>query len=223
MMHRDPGLAKAVTPLLFVMLFPIAAAAQSIGVAARAGTLGLGGEASVQVAPGLALRGGIGFFPMTVDHSFESIDYSISPTSPLKNIGVDFNLPVGLRFGAGLLFLSKETTIVGRLNDTFEINGTTYDGADAGELTGALDHGGTAPYALIGFGRAAGRGFGLFLDVGAAFLKEPSFALRASGPLAQHPQFQQDLEAERQEVESQLRDYHRVLPILSLGVRIGVR
>ncbi|HUF50697.1 MAG TPA: hypothetical protein VMN60_07690 [Longimicrobiales bacterium] len=207
-----------------VLVVPIAAPAQSLGVSARAGSLGIGGELSLGLTGRLAVRGGIGVLPFEVNRSYSDVDYTIEPTSPLANVGIDFYPGLGgLHIGGGLLLVSQPTTLTGEYTGTVDIGGRTYTGAEVGTLTGELDHGSSAPYLLLGFGRHTGAGFGFFADLGAAFMKDPALTLEASGPAANNQQFQDDLERERAEAEADAKEFLKILPILSLGVRIGIR
>lgn len=215
--------------VLAALLLPAAASAQGVGVAGRVGTLGLGGEVAVGVGSMLQVRGGAGWFPVDFEDEYSDLEYSIEPTSPLTNVGVDlFPFGSGFRIGGGLLFISDDTRLQGIYTGEVDVGGGTYDGSLVGTLRAGVDHGGTAPYAVIGFGRGTGSGFGFFLDLGAAFLNDAKVDLTADGPLAQDQgqagqTFRANLEIERQEAEDDLNEYHRFLPIVSVGFRIGIR
>jgi hypothetical protein len=215
---------KLLAVALTAGLLPAAASAQGIGVGARAGTLGVGGEVAVGLTSKFAIRGGFGVLPVEFSRTYSDVEYTVEPTSPLANIGVDF-YPLGtsLRIGAGMLFLSQPTKLGGEFTGTVEIGDQTYTGDDVGTLSGELDHGSSAPYAIIGFGSHTGRGIGIFLDLGAAFMTDPALRLEASGPIADDPQFEQNLERERAAAEEGAKDFLKILPIASIGIRIGIR
>lgn len=228
-MMRRAVFVLAAPVLVLVALLPAASSAQGIGIAARAGTLGLGGEVAVGVSGMLQVRGGAGWFPVDFEDEYSDLEYRIEPTSPLANVGVDlFPFGRGFRIGGGLLFISEDTRLQGIYTGQVEVGGGTYDGSQAGTLRASVNHGGTAPYAVIGFGRGTGSGLGFFLDLGAAFLNDAKVDLTADGPLAQDPgqagqTFRANLEIERREAEEDLNEYHRFLPIVSVGFRIGLR
>ena len=205
-------------------LLPAGVSAQGIGVGARAGTLGVGGEIAVGATSSLTIRGGFGVLPVEFSRTYSDVDYTSEPTSPIANAGIDF-FPGGgnLRIGVGMLFLSEPTTLGGEYTGTVNIGGQTYTGSEIGTLTGELDHGSSAPYAIVGFGRHTGRGVGVFLDLGAAFMKDPTLTLTATGPIASDPTFQANLEREEAEAQEAAQDYLKILPIVSVGVRIGIR
>jgi hypothetical protein len=218
--------AVALAALLAVAL-PTAASAQ-VSVGARAGTLGLGGEVSLGLTRLLAIRGGIGFVPYTYEDDFEGVGYEISFPDRIWNVGVDvYPFGGGLRLSAGLLNRPAfELEAVGQQQAT--IGGRTYNGDlnIQGELSNEKE---TAPYATIGFGRATGRGFGFFVDVGAAFIGEGEVSL--SGTCTETstgspcPEFDQRLQQEEDEANAELDEfgsYVKVHPILQIGFRIGM-
>lgn len=214
MLRRFLLLAFAATAL------PAAVNAQAFNVSARAGTLGLGGEVGVTVLSNLGVRGGVGVIPIDYEGTYSELDYSVTPTSPLMNLGVDFYTGFGtLRVGGGVLVLSNPTEMSGEYVGTFEVGDETFVG-DA-RIDGELDHGSAAPYVIFGTGRATGSGMGIFLDIGAAFLSEPELTLTASGTATQDPRFQEALEEERQAAEQDANDFLRILPIFSFGFRFG--
>lgn len=205
-----------------VVLASGAASAQGVAVGARVGTLGLGGEVAVGLGPRLQLRGGIGAIPVTPTGTFSEVDYEVEPPSPLLTLGADVYLLRSVRLFGGVLFGAEETNITGDYTGSVEIGGETYDRSDVGVLRGTVRTTSAAPYAGLGFGRHVAAGFGLTLDLGVAFLGESDLELTASGPIASDPLFQAELEEERRSVEDDLREYTRLLPIVSLGFRFGL-
>ncbi|MGQ0561286.1 MAG: hypothetical protein ACT443_05365, partial [Gemmatimonadota bacterium] len=151
---------------LVVIALPTTAFGQ-IGVGARAGTLGLGGEISIGLGSRLAIRGGMGTLPQDLNGDFSDIEYTINPPSTIWNVGVDFYPGLGsFRISAGLLNRRRydiEANTVG----TTTIGDQQYSGDI--HLAGFLENEKeTAPYVGIGFGRTASRGIGLFIDLGVA-------------------------------------------------------
>jgi hypothetical protein len=209
-----------------VLLVPAVASAQHIGVgvAARAGSLGFGGEVAVSVSRYFGVRGGIGALPLSYTGEVEDVNYHIESTSPISNIGVDFYPGFfDVRLGGGLMFINNPTTFDARYSGDIEINGETYSDAEVGALTGELDHGSTAPYVVLGLGRQTNRGLGIFLDLGAAFLDEQRMAYSTTGSLSGNPDFEANLAAEASEIEDEVNRYVKVYPILSVGIRYGIR
>ena len=209
---------------LFVLPMSVSAQSIGVGIAARAGSLGLGGEAAVNVTRFLGVRAGIGALPLSYKGDVDEINYHIQSTSPMKNIGVDFYPGFfDVRVGGGLLFISKPTTFDARYSGTVMINGQPYTDEEVGDLVGRVDHGGAAPYAIIGLGRQTNKGIGIFFDLGAAFLEEQRFRYTVTGALQDDPTFQQELAAEAQKIEDEVNRYVKVYPILSAGIKFGFR
>ncbi|HEX6134451.1 MAG TPA: hypothetical protein VFZ24_10820 [Longimicrobiales bacterium] len=206
------------------IMLPVSASAQSIGVgvAARAGSLGFGGELAVSVTRYFGVRAGIGALPISYTGEVEDVRYHVESTSPLTNLGFDFYPGFfDLRLGGGLMFIRNPTTFDAQYSGTIMINGQQYSDAEVGALVGELDHGSKAPYAIIGLGRQTNRGIGIYLDLGAAFLEEQRMRYNATGALRNDPTFQAELEAEARKIEDEVNRYVKVYPILSAGIKFG--
>jgi hypothetical protein len=201
---------------------PVSAAAQSLGIGARVGTLGLGGEAAVGLTDRIVVRGGMGFTPFEPSATFDDIDVKLSlPT--WYNAGVDLYLNGAMRIGAGMLFKADDPELTGTFNQSQDIGGQTFTPAEIGTLVGVVDSSDSAPYLLLGFGKHTSPGIGLFLDLGVAFLGDPQVTLDSEGgTLSNDPSMRNALDQEAQDFEDDMRTYLRFWPILSLGLRIGL-
>ena len=200
------------------------AMAQQLGVGSRTGTLGLGAELAVGVTRHLAVRGGIGFFPVEPKQEFSDLEFTVELPGPLTTLGVDF-YPTGggFRLVGGILFGAETTTIEGTYLGQVEIGGREYLGQDLGELVGVFTTSNAAPFAGIGFGRHTG-GFGLTVDLAAAFLGDPGFTVQATenNAVTSSPEFQADLAQEEAAILEDLDRYARVFPVLNIGLRFKV-
>ena len=79
------------------------------GIGARAGTLGLGAEAAVNVTSAFVLRGGLGFMPFEVDASSfwdlgNDVETKLKFPESSYNIGADLYVGSSFRIGGGMLF-----------------------------------------------------------------------------------------------------------------------
>lgn len=215
-----------------LIVLPAAVSAQAIGIGARIGTLGIGAEAAVGLGSRLALRGGVGLTPIETDASrFWDVGDDVDATFKLPktwyNIGADLYLGGGLRVGGGMLFKPDDPTITGTLTTTgsIQIGDSTYYGTAVSEITGAVDSKTQAPYVLIGFGKEAAPGIGLFLDLGVAFLGEPVVTLTATGDpvVTNSPEFKSQLVAEQQKLDDDLPTWaKKYWPILNIGIKVGI-
>jgi hypothetical protein len=216
-----------------LIVLPITLSAQGVGVAARAGTLGFGAEAAVGLGERLAVRGGVGLFPIKTDATkFWDVGADVDATLKLPdtwyNIGIDLYLGGAFRIGGGMLYRPDDPSITATLpaGGTVDIGGQTYTGADVSEVVGSLDARNSAPYAVIGFGKHTSLGIGLSLDLGMAFLGNSRVALEATKgnpTVIQSTIFQQQLGQEEQNLDDDLPNWaKKYWPIASLGLRIGI-
>lgn len=211
------------------LAIPSLAEAQ-LGLAGRAGTLGLGGEAALSLAPAFVIRGGMGFTPIEFNvSSFWDLGDDVETKLKIPssyNIGADLYMGSSFRIGGGMLFKPDDleaTASVGS-SGTIEIDGVPYDASQVSEVRGVLVSKSQAPYVLIGFGKHTSSGVGLFLDLGMAFTGDPTVELTAEGDqsVIDSPEFQGHLAAEQQSLQDDLPTYAKYWPILNLGVRVGV-
>lgn len=213
------------------LVLPGTAQAQ-LGVAGRAGTLGLGGEAALGLGSSLVIRGGLGLMPLEVDAtSFWDVGNDVEATLKLPetwyNIGADLYLGGSFRIGGGMLFKPDDPTVVGTVEGSasIEIGGRTYTASDVAEVEGRLVSKEQAPYVLIGFGKHTATGIGLFLDLGVAFTGDPTVELEATSgnpTVINSADFQAQLAQERQNLQDDLPTYAKYWPILNIGIRIGL-
>ncbi len=214
-------LLAAVALTVFTLL-PSTASAQ-IGIAGRVGTIGLGGDVGLGLSPNLMLRGGVGIQPINPTATISDIKFGLNLPSSFMLAGLAlFPGGGGFRLEGGVLYKPDDTTLDGTYTTSQEIGGHTYTPDQIGTLSGrAAASKSLAPYAMIGFGKIAAKGIGLFLDLGAAFTGDQSLTITSNGQYANNAQFKADLEQERQKWEDDLNKY-KVYPMVNLGLRIGV-
>jgi hypothetical protein len=216
-----------------LLALPVTASAQGFGVAARAGTLGLGAEAALGLSDNLVVRGGIGLFPIETDATRfwdvgQGVDATLKFPDTWYNVGVDLYLGGSFRIGGGMLYKPDDPSVTATLQSTgeIEIGGETYTASDVSEVVGSLSMKDSAPYVLIGFGKHTSPGIGLFLDLGVAFLGDSQVTLEATegNPLIIDSEpFQQRLRQEEQNLDSDLPGWaKKYWPIASIGLRVGV-
>jgi hypothetical protein len=218
-------LARALV-LLFVigLAAPVPAWGQGLGLGARVGTLGLGGELALGLSERIVVRGGVGFVPFEPGRTFSDVDVSLSlPT--VYNVGVDLYLNRAMRIGGGVLFQSQDVEVNGSFDTSQDIGGSTFEPAELGVLTGVLDSRDRAPYVLIGFGPHTAAGAGLFLDLGFVYLGDPAVRLGATGGTLSDgvDPLRSALDQEAAEFEDDMPGYMKFWPIISLGFRMGAR
>ena len=160
-------------------------------VAVRVSTLGIGPEASVLVAPNIALRAGYNGYNYSRSVNSQGISYD----GKLKLSSVPLLADIypskqgSFHLTAGVLFNSSSVTATGKPSSgstqTYTLNGTTFNASDVGSLDGRVTFSKTSPYLGIGFGKPAGGSMLQFLfDVGVVFQGKPHLTLSRSGGVA---------------------------------------
>ncbi len=191
-----------------------------LAIAARSGTLGLGGDVMVNVLSDVNVRLGVGFFDLDFDGEVEDVEYDFDLDLLTFPLVVDW-YPFENKFhlSAGIILNQTEASLDGRYDGTIEIGDETYTSDEIGALSGDLSFRDVAPYIGIGWGNAFGkaRRWGFVTDLGVAFTGSPDVALSASGPLADDPTFLANLAREEDDVQDKA-DKFKIYPVLSANL-----
>jgi hypothetical protein len=190
-------------------------------VGAKAGTLGLGLEATWRPVPYLDVRGGFNTFSYDDTRTESGVEYD--GELDLSTFYATANLRVPLspfRATVGIFSNGNEINLVSTDAQQFSIGDQTFNAADVGTLRGDVTFDSVAPYAGVGLDFRIFNTLGLHFDAGVLFQGEPQLALDASGPLVSDPAFQAELERERAEVQSELEDFE-YYPVVSVGLSVN--
>ncbi len=210
---------------------PVRALQEHVAVGARLGTLGIGADAVVAMSERFAVRGGAGFLGFGVDLTgrfglADNRTAELSLPSALYTVGAEASFGV-LRAGAGLLIRSGDPAYAITYGNgaTIDIGGGFYTQPEVRTLTSTLVSGSTAPYVLVGLGSNSPGGLGFFVDLGAVLMLDAGFEMAATGDPAvlNSAAFRSDLEAERREAEDDAGGFVNYWPIVSVGLRYGLR
>lgn len=195
---------------------------------ATIGTTGLGLEWSYPLSDKLRVRAILSSLSLDRDETEDDIDYTFEFES--KNVGavLDWHPFAGaFRLTAGLVRTDFGVDLESEAaQDDYEIGDSIYTGNL--QLSGEVEFNSMAPY--VGFGWASNlRNSGLYFsgELGVLVVGEPKLSFVASGTASKdggpivdvgsNPEFQADLERERQELEDDLSDFD-IWPILTFGV-----
>ena len=218
--------ARGAFRVLLFALGSLAAAAispgQNLALAAKAGSTGVGADLTIRVAPSLNVRLGGQAFSRSETRTEQDIEYD----ADLKLVSGQLLLDLhpggrGFRFSAGAIVNGNEVTAVSTEDAVYRINGVPYPVGLVGTLEGRVETNDVAPYLGIGWGNAVAPGgpWRFAIDAGAFYQGKPKVTLTAHPiiPILLPERFEEDLEAERQEIEDDL-DSYRFYPVLSVGV-----
>jgi len=194
-----------------------ASADNDFGIGLKAGTLGVGLEASWQPLPYLDIRLGANAYDYDDTGSEAGIDYDASLTLESFYGTANFHFPISpMRITAGIYSNGNELYL---LNDDLQdksIGGIVFPGAGIGVLESTTSFASTAPYFGIGFDFTLAGKVGMNIDFGVLWQDEPEVTLSADGALAGNPGFDAALELERQQLEDEMSDF-KAWPVVSLG------
>lgn len=214
------------TPLALVVTCFAALSAHAAGVGLRAGTMGVGGDVSFELAPTVSVR--LGLSGLNYSNNVDKTDVRYDGKLKLSNASalVDWNVAGPFRLTAGLVGGSNKIDVNGTpTGGTFTFNGTSYNASDVGTLSGTIKPGrSTAPYLGLGFGSVARKGVGFYADLGVIFQGSPKARLAATCDAATPPtlctQIQSDVAQEQQRLQDDLNSF-KYYPVVNIGVSYG--
>ena len=203
-----------------------ATAGDDLWLGFKAGTLGLGLEATWRPIPWLDLRAGINKY----DYENNRTDAGIAYDSTLKletYYGtVNFLFPISpLRVTVGAFSNGNEFQMASLAAADYDIGNDNFLASEVGTLRSTTYFESVAPYLGVGFDFSIVGKVGLNLDIGVLWQGAPSVSLTADGTLATDPGsagviFRDELAAEAMQLEAEFEDY-KAYPVISLGVNFN--
>ncbi len=206
------------TGLLGSLAATTAAADDDLWFGAKAGTLGVGLEATWRPLPYFDVRGGANMLTFDSDGSEAGIDYD--GEVDLRTLYATANLRCPLspfRVTAGLFNNGNEISLRSEAASSYEIGGQTYTAAEVGTLNAGADFDSIAPYVGVGLDFRLADTIGLNFDLGVLQQGSATVAMSADGPIADNPAFMAELELERAELQDEVEDYE-YYPVVSIGL-----
>jgi hypothetical protein len=219
--------------LAFVMLSTLALLAgparAELGVAATAGTLGVGAEVTFGGSSQIQGRLGVHGYDYSDRREASDIEYDADANLRTATGFLDWHPGGrGFRLTGGLVY--NGTDVTGRslppASGSYDIGGVPVPVSILGTLDADVEWKSIVPYAGLGWGRApgSGSGFGVTLDVGVLFQGEGDVTLTPripagsplNDPLARQA-FQILLDREERELQEDVDDYD-LYPVVSFGI-----
>ena len=217
---RHPGFGLMTILLLGLDVSP--ALAQRVEGSVHVGTLGIGAQVATPLGDRINLRGGIDLQPVNFQATVEDVELDVElPAAAVTAVLDLYPNESGFRLSAGVLYFGGSLGLEGAPTEDVEFGNNVYTTAQVGTIRGSLGTSRFAPYAGLGWGNAAGSGFGFALDVGIAYHGTPEFSLEATGPASSDPQFRMDLDAEAESANEDIPGVASMYPILKLGLSYG--
>ena len=186
-------------------------------IAPRISTLGAGLEVAKGFSPNFGVRAGFNYFSYGYDATESDVSYDLD--LELKNFAIladwhpfegAFRLSGGILLnGNGLTGLAKPTAPVAIGNANYDLTSVNLD----------ISYNSVAPYFGLGWDTTFGDNdnWGFAFDLGLIYSGSPDATLNVSGPDEANPLLADDLNRERQELQSDL-DTLKWWPVVSAGV-----
>jgi hypothetical protein len=211
---------KTIVLLGALTLCTAASANDDFWVGVKAGTLGYGAEAAWKPLEWLDVRAGANFYDYNDAGAQAGINYD--GTLALDTIYVTGNFRFLLspfRLTAGAFMNSNEVRLVSQPMPSYDLGSTQgYLPAEVGSLQSVASFSDVSPYLGAGYDFSVMDRLGLSLDFGVLWQGEPTVSMTSDGALAliNDPGFLADLEAERLELEDELKNM-KAYPVISIG------
>ena len=191
------------------------------GLALKAGTLGVGAEATIGIVENINARIGLNYLSLDYDGSESNVDYAVELDLMTISLLFDWH-PAGngFRLTAGALYNGNEVEAIGEpTNGNFTIDDTPYNTTQVGTLKAEIDFNSFAPYVGIGYGNAVGKTqkWSFVFDLGVMYQGSPDVSFTATGTSAGNATFLSELENERRQLESEIEDF-QFYPVISFGI-----
>jgi hypothetical protein len=188
-------------------------------VSAEVGTLGYGANIGWSVNEKTELQagwaGGDAADLFGGDFDADDVNYDVDTDFSNPYLGVQLR-PTGNWFtmGAGIIVPDNDIDVRANSEDNnYRINDVDYSADDVGTLQGTIEHRNKlAPYATVGFRPNITNNFGVFGEVGAAYMGKTDANVTASGNT---PEATAAAQAAEQELED--KDWLEWFPIVKVG------
>ena len=206
---------------LLLLAPPASAADSNFGLGVRAGTLGIGMEATWRALPWMDLRAGFNRYDYNSRDTHAGISYNATLAFDNYYATANLRFPLNpLRLTAGVFSNGNELRLISAGDGRLKIGGSTFNRADVGTLRSITSFSTTAPYLGIGGDFTIFRRVGLNLDLGVLWQGKPKITLNADGVLASDSIFRSALAAERRELDDDIGSYE-TWPVFSLGIVVN--
>ena len=198
--------------LVLIAALATCGSAHAIGIGAKVGTTGIGGDIAMSVFPLVDAR--LGWAGGSLSRTYSTSSASYDGKMKLNNLNalLDFH-PLGplFRLTGGVIFNDNKYDATGTPNGL------------PGSYSASVKGNSAAPYLGVGWGRVAGMGINWYADLGAMFMGSPKATITANcGGLtgAQCATLQNQAAAEQSALQDKINSF-KIYPVISIGFTIG--
>ncbi|PSQ95503.1 MAG: hypothetical protein BRD55_10755 [Bacteroidetes bacterium SW_9_63_38] len=191
---------------------------QTVAVSTRASTLGLGPELTLQLRPGLNVRGGVAYLYLHRRGQMQksvAVHYDVQTRLAATHLFLDWHpFDNAFRLSAGGVYNRSRTEVRASPTESFTLNGRSFSPDQLGHVSGSATFTNVIhPYLGIGVGNAVrGSPLGVFADLGAMYVGRPHVQMSGDGFIAGTANHTSTL-------NKGFRSF-QILPYLSLGLSV---
>jgi len=204
---------------LLVGVFSVAAAfGQEMGITAKVGTLGVGGDVTLTFGGDLNLRGGYNWF--SYDHTADLNEAELDGTVEMGTFPILLDWHCfggGFRLSGGVVVNNNEVKLTSQPGTVLELDGQPFR---VDSVDGRVTFDDYAPYAGFGYGNALSKDgrWNFACDFGVLFQGEPKAeaTAKASDPRAQSA-LDRALQAEIVDYQEDIKNF-AYWPVISIGL-----
>lgn len=223
---KSPG-KRLFLPLLLTGLLP-SPLALSDGIGASIGMHGVAIEYEKTFSDMLGARFTLSDMPLERDIEESDIEFEVEYDRTNAGVILDYHPFAGSFHISGGVYVGDHNWNMeaSANNGEYAIGEDTYTSSNL-QLSARVAYAKSAPYLGIGWGNTLGEtGLSGNLDIGILYVGSPNASFHASGvvsdgtitaDVASFPEFQENLEIERAELESELEDFE-FMPVIQFGL-----
>ncbi len=205
-------------------------ATKPAAVSAEVGTLGYGAnitwDANDSTAVVAGWTGGDVTDLVGDDFSARGVDYTVETDLSNPYLGVQLRpMKNWLTVNTGIIIPDNDVKVTAQANGgTYKIDDVVYNAADVGSLTGTLEHRNkVAPYLTAGFRPTINNNWGVFGEIGAAYMGETKATItsdKSGSVTSADGATTTDIAALTEQAEHEIEDkgYAKWAPIAKVGV-----
>ena len=200
--------------------FPRASAGQTVAVGARASSLGIGPEVTLQLTSELNLRGGASYLPLRrrgLAQQTVNVQYDVEARLAAILLFLDWHpFNNAFRVSAGGVYNRSQAEVRALPTESLTVNGRSFTPDQLGHVSGSASFTNAIhPYLGLGFGNAVrGSRFDVFADIGAMYVGRPRVEMNGDG-------FIKGTANHASTLNEGFRSF-RILPYLSLGFSVDL-
>lgn len=204
--------------LSILLMAPLAAAGQNVGLGIKGGTTGIGADLYGSINPSFNIRLSGSYFPYSYSETIDDDDVDIRYDAKAELLALSalvdwYPTRSSFHLTGGIYYNGTNASGEGVPIENYEYASRTFTPGELGSLSAEAEYESVvAPYLGLGFGNPfrTERTVGFFARLGVMYTDSPSFTMQGTGIIA--PTANQG-----RDIEEGLQDF-RWYPVLDLGL-----